>query len=349
MNTSVHINGIVYDASTVMQEIMDHPPQWKLKGLEFLMQMLDPSESPVIFHTSGTTGIPKNISFSKNQILYSATNTCNYFAIDRHWNLLLCVPANFVAGRLMIARALVSGANLTWIEPSLNPLEGISGIDFAAFTPAQMSAMLQKTSSRSCINQMKTVIIGGGEINCSLEREMHLLTSTLYATYGMTETLTHVAIRKIGDEVYHSVYQDAHFSITDENCLVIDLPFISTDKIITKDVVELLGPTSFKWKGRIDHVINSGGIKLYPEEMEMKLVTAGVLNDSAFYISAQPDPQFGQSPVIVLLKEQAPVDVAAFLKRVNGLLNKHELVKAVIFLDKFEYTDNGKLKRQKFT
>jgi O-succinylbenzoic acid--CoA ligase len=349
MNTSVHINGTVYDAQKVMHELMDHPPQWKLRGLEFLMQMFDPSESPVIFHTSGTTSVPKNISFSKKQILYSATNTCNYFAIDQHWNLLLCLPADFVAGRLMIARALVSGANLTWIEPALNPLEGVSGIDFAAFTPAQVSAIVETPSARSCLDQMKTVIIGGGEISYALEKKLQSFNSTLYATYGMTETLTHIAVRKIGEEVYHSVYKDAHFGITDENCLVIDLPFISSDKIITKDVVELLSPTTFKWKGRIDHVINSGGIKLYPEEIEMKLVTAGVLKASGFYISGQPDPQFGQSPVIVLLKEHAPVDVAAFLKRVNGLLNKHELVKAVIFLDKFEYTDNGKLKRQKFT
>jgi o-succinylbenzoate---CoA ligase len=349
MRNSIHINGTLYDAPMIMEEIMRNPPPWKLKGLEFLMQLLDPSNSPVKFHTSGTTGTPKEISFSKQQILYSAENTCRYFGIDKESRLLLCLPAGFVAGSLMLARALVSGGSLTWNEPSLQPLQQDDEIDFAAFTPAQVMAILKDSRGAQQFDRIKKIIIGGGEISQSLENELKKKNSTIYATYGMTETLTHIAVRKIGEELYHAVYPDVKFGIDDHQCLVVDLPFIANQQLVTSDIVELIDDHSFKWKGRKDHVINSGGLKIHPEEIEAKLVDSGLIQEGGFYISSQSDPQFGELPVIVLLKQYAPEHVATFLERIKGLLNKHETVKAVIILDKFEYTSNGKLKRQKFT
>jgi O-succinylbenzoic acid--CoA ligase len=349
MNNSIHINGVVYDAPRIMDEMMTDPPAWKLKGFEFLMQMLDPSNAPVKFHTSGTTGSPKEITFTKKQILTSAQNTCHFFELNSNHYLMLSLPADFVAGRLMMARALVSGAKLIWVEPSLNPLIQQYNIDFAAFTPAQVISILKDPESKAHFNSIKKIIIGGGEINYSLEKELMKFSPSIYASYGMTETLTHVAVRKIGEEEYHSVYPDAKFSMNEDHCLMIHLPFISNTPLVTTDVVEILDQHTFKWRGRKDHVINSGGLKIHPEQIETRLIGDGLLKEGEFYISSQTNEQFGESPVIVMLKQQAPVALAAFLKKINGLLNKHEAVKAVVILDKFEYTDNGKLKRQKFT
>src|SRR5688572_8964062 len=290
MRTSIHINGMVYDAPKIMEEIMNNPADWKLKGLEFLMQLLDPSDAPVRFHTSGTTGTPREISFSKKQILYSAENTCRFFGINKNSRLLVCLPADFVAGRLMLARGFVSGAELIWEEPSLHPLQGNDKIDFAAFTPAQVSTILKTPRGVEAINQIKKIIIGGGEISKELEDELKKIAKAkpdIYATYGMTETLTHVAIRKMGEEVYHAVYEDIKFSTNDDDCLVIELPFIAKQKLVTSDMIELTDPQSFKWKGRKDHVINSGGLKLHPEQIEIKLIASGLLKEGDFYISSR--------------------------------------------------------------
>lgn len=347
MNNYFHINGIRYDAPRIMEEIINHPPEWKLKGLEFMIQMLDPSNAPVSFFTSGTTGTPKQMVFTKSQILYSAKNSCKFLGIDHNSKLYLCLPADKVAGRLMMVRALVSGAQLIWEEPVLHPLKNDGLVDMAAFTPAQVSAILASDASKKILEKIKTVIIGGGEISVTLENELKKLSNRIYATYGMTETLTHVAMRKIGEDEYHSVYEEAHFTVNQNHCLEIFLPFISKEKLITNDQVELLSPVSFRWKGRYDHVINSGGVKLHPEEMEKILIQAQILPSGGFYITSQPDEKFGESPVIVLLTEHTPADVAAFLTKVNGLLKKHEHVKAIHIFNKFEYTDSGKLKRTK--
>jgi O-succinylbenzoic acid--CoA ligase len=344
----IHINGIKYDAIKVVEELISNKELWKIKGLEFLIQLMDASDIPVKFHTSGTTGVPKEISFYKSQILKSAQNTNEYFELDSSNKMLLCLPAEFVAGRLMMVRAMMAGAELKWVKPSLNPLLEVNDIDFAAFTPAQISAILNDPRSKKNLEKIKQIIIGGGEVPQTLIPQLKWMSNSIFVTYGMTETLTHVAVRLISDEIFHSVYEDLVFSVTEEQCLVINLPFISKEPIITHDIVELVDKHSFKLKGRLDHVINSGGVKLHPELMEEKLISLGVLQPDTFYISSQAHEQFGQSPVIVMLKEVEPQNSARFLERINGLLNKREAVKAVIIFDKFEYTDSGKLKREKF-
>lgn len=163
MNNYFHINGIRYDAPRIMEEIITHPPDWKLKGLEFMIQMLDPSNAPVIFFTSGTTGTPKQMVFTKSQILYSAKNSCKFLGIDHNSTLYLCLPADKVAGRLMMVRALVSGAQLIWEEPVLHPLKKDGLVDMAAFTPAQVSTILDSEASKKILEKIKTVIIGGGK------------------------------------------------------------------------------------------------------------------------------------------------------------------------------------------
>jgi O-succinylbenzoic acid--CoA ligase len=345
----IDINGIKYDAPHVLKELISNPPTWKAKGLEFMIQLLDPSETPVKFHTSGTTGTPKEMTFSKKQVFYSAENSSRFFGLDASSQFFLCLPADFVAGRLMMARAFISNAHLVWVEPSLNPLKDIEhAISFAAFTPAQVATIIVDVKTRERFNRIEKIIIGGGEIGHSLENELIDFNSQVFATYGMTETLTHVAVRRIGEQVYQSVYKELVFSTNEDGCLVIDLPFISPEKIITKDIVELIDSQSFIWKGRLDHVINSGGIKLHAEEMEKKLIRAGLLQEDEFYITSKPDPVFGSIPVMILLDKRKVSDIPAFLELMNHSLGKYEAMKHLVFTDHFEYTETGKLKRLRF-
>lgn len=345
---TLHINGTEYNAAKVVEEIVNAKETWKTKGLEFLIQLLDASEFPVKFKTSGTTGASKEIFFSKKQIFQSASNTCRFFDIKKEDQLLLCLPAEFVAGRMMIARAVFAKAKLIWKEPSLHPDIIDNKINFAAFTPAQVSTIIHNSNSVNYFEKINTVIIGGGEISQLLETELMKFRNSIYATYGMTETLTHVAVRKIGERIYHSVYEDVEFFVNSDQCLEISVPFISSNKLITRDVVDLINQNSFIWKGRLDNVINSGGIKLYAEELEHTIVRSGILKEGTFYITSSKDEVFGEIPVIVVLKDEWNGNMAALLTDINGLLNKHEHVKHVHFFDKFELTPTGKLKRQKF-
>ncbi len=345
---TLHINGLGYDAVTVLEGWIGEKPSWKTKGLEFLIQLMDPSETPVKFHTSGTTGDPQEIRFSKKQIFTSAANTCRFFDLHSESRLLLCLPADFVAGRMMMARAFYSGAKLIWFQPSLNPLKNMVEVDFAAFTPAQVATIVSDPGTLKIFETIRTVIIGGGEITNELEKDLMKMDQDIYATYGMTETLTHVAVRKMGDPVFHCIYNDAHFALDANGCLTISIPHLLHQKIITRDVVELMDEKSFIWKGRLDHVINSGGIKIQAEELEKKLEGNGLLKEGTFYISSKRDPVFGEAPVIVLLNEATVGDVATLLQTFNEVLNKHEMLKGVVFLDKFERTETGKIKRQKF-
>lgn len=344
----IHINSVEYDAARVVEEMISDNEEWRVRGFEFLIQMLDGSEGPVKFKTSGTTGAAKEILFSKSQIKKSAANSCRFFNLDEHSTLFLCLPTEFVAGRMMIARTLSVNAKLIWKEPSLNPDLGTDEIHFAAFTPAQVATLISSETSRNAFARIKTVIIGGGEISESLEEELKKFSNSIFATYGMTETLTHVAVRKIGQNIYRSIYPELVFSVNENECLKISLPFISNENLTTKDVVDLNDEHSFIWKGRLDNVINTGGIKIYSEELEHKIVRFGLLKENSFYITSLRDAVFGQVPVIAMLNAPHNMDVAAFLTKLNEVLNKHEHVKHVYFFDKFELTPTGKLKRKKF-
>jgi O-succinylbenzoic acid--CoA ligase len=347
-HNSIHINGSWYNAARIMEEIMGEKEGWKKSGWELMMQLLDPSEFLVKFKTSGTTGVPKEMGFLKSQILRSAANSNAFFGVNASSRLLLCLPADYVAGRLMIARAFAAGAELLWQQPGLNPANDLGKIDFAAFTPAQVATILGDEHSKEWLKNIGQIIMGGGAVSQALELELSTYNNPIYVTYGMTETLTHVAVRRIGNPVYKAVYQEVVFEINENGCLVIDLPFMSNQKIITKDLVNLIDAQSFIWLGRADNVINTGGIKLYAEEMESRLIKANLLAEGTFYITAMAHDVFGSTPVIVMLKQMGDVDVATLLNRVNGLLNKHEAIKHVVFFDNFEFTSTGKLKRQKF-
>jgi o-succinylbenzoate---CoA ligase len=317
----------------------------------FTRTLLAIEDDPIIFQTSGTTGKPTDISFTKAQVFKSAEISSSFFNLNKESAGLLALPVRYVAGRMMIARSIVSGMNLITCAPSLNPLLSLnlrSRIDFAAFTPAQVWEITSRKDSAAIFSEIGTVIIGGGEISKLLEEKLMGLQNRIFHTYGMTETLTHVAARQIApilQEDFHSINSEIAFSADEHECLCIHIPYLTDHPLVTKDVVSLNSNRSFQWIGRIDNIINSGGIKIYPEVMEEKIRSNPDLQESSYYVTSRRDDVFGQRPVLVVEKEISDPDLV--LQNLNRYLGRHEQIVEIIF-GRLQRTPTGKLIRQKF-
>jgi O-succinylbenzoic acid--CoA ligase len=289
----IRINGTTYSAE---KNISIVPPELS----DYLNLRLN---DPVFINmkTSGSTGEPKEITISVDAMSVHAGFTCRYFDIRPNHNLLLALPINFVAGKMMVERAICSGANLITVLPHIDPLSGIKKPDdiyFAAFTPAQIYALLETREGEIFLQSIEKVLIGGGPVNSHLESKLIDSGIVAYFSYGMTESLSHVAVRKVGNRLYEAIDDSIQFLTDHRGCLVIRASYLGDQNLITNDSVALAESGCFEWLGRLDFVINSGGVKLYPEQIENKL--SSVLDGSKLLIGSKSDDQFGERPVLVI-------------------------------------------------
>lgn len=298
----------------------------------FLLDWFD-EKSYIELSTSGTTGTPKVIKIEKQAMLDSALATGDFFDLKPGDTMLHCLPTNYVSGRMMFVRSFILGLDMKFVEPNSDPLKNIDEeFDFCAMVPLQAKNSLEKLKAK----KIKKLIIGGVKVHKSLEQELVKLPMDIYETYGMTETITHIAAKKIGENAF-TVLPNVKVSIDDRNCLVIDAKNISKDKIVTNDIVNLISDTQFSWEGRIDNVINSGGIKLMPERIEDKLST---LIPRRYFVSGQADETLGQKAVLYVEGEPMVIEESVF-----GVLDKFEKPKEVVFIPKFIETATGKIMR----
>lgn len=314
-------------------------PNIRLIG-SFMSEWL--SDKPFLeVRTSGSTGTPKIISVEKNQMLHSASMTAGYFDFQPGQTALLCLPMNYIAGKMMVVRALFSQLNLFCIEPDNQPLQKIPAnvkIDFAPLVPMQLR-------DATGINQVEKILLGGSMVAPRLEERLQKPDTEIYHGYGMTETLSHVAIRKVNgpdrSEIFRSL-NGIYFDKDERDCLVIDIPFFK-NLVYTNDVVELLDEQQFIWKGRIDNVINSGGVKLFPEEIERKL--SFVIRDH-FFVAGVADERFGEKLCLFVEGETPDEDtMQQFRNRIEQYVDKYEKPRDICFVGKFIYTESGKVKR----
>ncbi|MDI9310157.1 MAG: AMP-binding protein [Limnohabitans sp.] len=297
----------------------------------FLSQWLDENDF-VEVQTSGTTGKPKLIKISKQAMVNSAIATAAFFNLNSGTTALCCLPVKYIAGRMMLVRAMVLGWNLEVVEPKSNPLEPMSKFyDFVAMVPLQVENSIDK------LHQIKKLLIGGASISKELASRIIEEQCEAYESYSMTETVTHIALRRIGEKCFETLPNVA-LALDDRDCLVIDAPFINSEKIITNDLVELISKTQFIWKGRADNVINSGGIKLFPEQIEEKLQP--YLNRK-FFIAGIEDVLLGQKVVLVIEGEEFVLEETIFSE-----LGKYEKPKEIHFVSKLAETETGKVKRK---
>ena len=283
--------------------------------------------------TSGSTGKPKSISVKKDWMQNSAELTRKTFGLKKGDSALLCMPMKYVAGKMMVVRALELGLDLKVVEPSSNPLKNMDEIiDFAAMVPFQLE------NSLNDLDQVKTLIVGGGQVSPKLVEKLQIESTQVYETYGMTETLTHVAIKPLNGPNISDLFRaldGIHFEKDDRGCLAIHASALNPVPIVTNDLVELIDENSFRWLGRFDNVINSGGIKIIPEVVEAKLLS--IIPNNRFFINGESDESLGEK--VVLVVEGNVIEISF------DSLEKFEKPKEIYFISEFLETESGKIRR----
>lgn len=307
--------------------------------VDFLERWCNKSAT-ITLRTSGSTGIPKQIEAQKTHMLASAKRTCSFFELGPKSVMLLCLPATYIAGQMMLVRAMVSGANLLVVSPRGNIAEQINQpIDFAAMVPNQV---LKSLKSAQKFNQIKTLIIGGGKVGYNIVNQLSEISTTCYETFGMTETLSHIAVRKIwpDSQPNFKAFDGVEVSSTTNNNLVITDNDLCINQMQTNDIVRIVSSKEFEWLGRTDFVINSGGIKTSPESIEQILEP---LIGRQLCITSKPDEKLGNR--IVLVVEGKTTDITSQLNVLKQKVSRYSMPKEVIWVDQLPRNKNGKLDR----
>lgn len=318
----------------------DHPIYTEY--YDFLEQWSNNSAT-LNLQTSGSTGEPKIISVEKEKMKMSAQQTNSFLTLNAGDKALLCMPLQYIGAKMMVVRSLIGDFELIVRKPSGNPLVDVDIVlDFAAMTPQQVYNSLQIAEEKEKLLQIKYLIIGGAAIDPALEKEIQSFPNVVYSTYGMTETLSHIALRRLNGanrSEYYIPFSSVNLSLSQQGTLIIKAPFAYENEVVTNDVAEINPDGSFRVLGRIDNVINTGGVKVQIEIVESKLKDYFFF---PFVITSISNPKFGE--IIVLLTEQE-LDESnrSILKQV---LSKYEQPKHIWRVNKIPVTDNGKIKRE---
>lgn len=275
---------------------------------EFKAQWEDESEH-IEVHTSGSTGEPKQLFVEKSRMAASAKNTCRFLGLKEGNTALLCMPLEYIAGKMMAVRAFTWKLSLISVTPSSHPLSSLtSAPDFAAMTVMQVVCTLQNANEALMFSKIKNVIIGGGAIDRDLEEKLSQMPNRIWSSYGMTETLSHIALRRVsGNErsLWYTPMPNVKVCLTLSGCIQIDAPDVCKETIVTNDIGEMNGSNKFRIIGRTDNTINSGGIKIQAEEVELMIrealvaEKAGIIN---FNITSTTDKTLGEAVTLVYEK-----------------------------------------------
>jgi len=287
--------------------------------------------------TSGSTGSPVVHRLSKESMIRSAEATARFFGLQPGHKALLCLPVKYIGGKMMLVRAMTLGLSLDYVMPSATPLENSGATyDFCAMVP------LQFLSSLESLDSVRQLIIGGAPLGEQGIAAARTLSTQVFETFGMTETISHIALRRINPpEPFFHTLEGVTVSADERGCLVIHAPQLTGQPVHTNDLVRVVSETSFEWLGRYDRIINSGGVKLVPEQIERKL--QGLIH-TPFFIAGLPDEKLGQRLVLVV---EARTDGEILLEqlRSSGALTTYEVPKQVLNAAAFSKTGSGKVDR----
>ena len=301
-----------------------------------------------LLHTSGSTGIPKTIRLTRDQMQASAVLTQNALNLRQSDHAFVCLNTQYIAGQMMLVRGLQIGMDMTIVEPASNPfLNRVhASIDFIAVVPLQLKTILLNPNAAALIKYTRNILVGGGPIDKELINSLQVLQGNIYGTFGMTETVSHIALRKLnGDDQSdnYTVVDGIDVAIDHRGCLVVSGAVTNNQQIITNDLVQLINSRSFKWIGRADNVINSGGIKIFPEQIEA--VIAQLLKEceieNNFFVCGIPDLLLGEQVVLVL--EGNPMDenkIQKLKERFFTAFNKYQTPKKILFVPEIILTNN---------
>ena len=316
-NSVIMLNGVSHQLSSLLSSSTLNNSSL----FNFLKEWTSTS-STVELQTSGSTGLPKKMQLSKSKMILSAKRTGEFLKLQPKDKALCCLPINYIAGKMMIVRALVLGLDLHLAKPSKNPLKGLSfRFDFVAFTPYQLEYSLDQ------LNNIKTLIVGGGPINEKTKKSLYKSNTDIYETFGMTETVSHIALKHIskGEKEFKAL-KGVWFE-TENDCLKIYCDSILEAPIVTTDAVELISKKKFVWKGRADFVINSGAIKVFPEELEKKLNQTISI---PFIILGIPDEKLGEK-IAVVFEGETPKNFKDLVKVLDPFERPKKIFNLLVF------------------
>lgn len=329
---------------------------YEAKTLEFCRDWLNGvQEFPIL--TSGSTGTPKLITLSRQQLEISARRTVKLLRLAQGDHMLVCLNTEYIAGMMMLVRALLTDMQMTIVEPISNPLTLVpedQPFEFSSFVPMQLQTILHETPDAIArLNRMKAILVGGAPVSFALQRDLQQLEAPVYHTYGMTETASHIALRLLNGPKpaeYYETLDGVTIGQDNRGCLTIKADITNNETLITNDLVELLTPTRFRWIGRADNTINSGGVKVQTEVVEVAVSEAMAdLDDTRrFFITPQPDELLGEKVVLVLEGSKMPEETEhQMLEKLRTLLRKFEMPKEIYYSPSFSETSSGKVSRQR--
>ena len=305
---------------------------------KFIMDWMD-KEDHINVKTSGSSGNPKIIQISKQAMVNSAIRTGDFFDVQIGDTALHCLPADFIAGKMMLVRAMILGLSLDLVQPTAQPMKDVySAYDFVAMTPMQAHHSLGR------LHQIKTLIIGGAPIYPKLNEKLVSLHDNCFETYGMTETITHIAVSKLSvPKKPFRALDGIHLEVDRDGCLVVNAPDITDQLIYTNDLIEMHDEKTFTYLGRRDNVINSGGFKISPEVVEQKLAHH---IQFPFFLYGIPDEVLGQKLIMVLEGNDKQASEIEKQLAACVTLEKFEVPKALYYVSEI-LRNNGKYIRGK--
>lgn len=342
--THIILNGQIITSEAIAGKLSTQTRSgWEKELYLFLNEWFSDSDF-VLAQTSGSTGEPKPIELPKSVMLKSAERTIEYFGLKKEDRLLLNLPCRYIAGKMMVVRAIAGQMNLVAVDPATDfDFLKQEIFDFGAMVPNQVFKLLEQPSGIEKLQNIRNLLIGGSAISSAMEAQISALSNRIVSTYGMTETASHIAIRELSgqnkSEFYHCL-PGISVGLNESGCLQIHHPEFP-EPLQTNDLAEVQTPKSFKILGRADSAIISGGIKYFPEEIEKKLEP---LIDRRFVISSFPDEKLGQKLVLVI--EGKPFESGSLEQKISGILRPFEQPKSICFLEHFPETNNGKIIRK---
>lgn len=314
--------------------------EFEEKVISFLQDWFSHSET-VSVQTSGSTGIPKVFEIEKKRMLCSAKMTCDFLGLKEGDTALLCLPVQYISGKMMLVRAIERKLKIIISVPSSTP-KIYENVEFCAMTPLQVQNSIED------LHLIRNLIIGGAAVSENLKSQLtsviqHPSSNKIFETYGMSETLSHIALKQISpiQENYFTIFNDVEISVDERNCLKIFAPKLNPEILQTNDIVELLNEKQFKFLGRFDNVINSGGVKIFAEELE-SLVKKYVDQDLVFI--GKHDEIFGEKLVLVIEGKNEE----HLKSKIYNLEfpSKFHIPKEILILEKFPRAENGKVLRK---
>lgn len=351
VHNTITINGQEVSVEHIVQNQFLPDTENSDSAAQFIIDWLNNKETFTLT-TSGSTGIPKSITLHRYQLEASAQRTITALKLTDKHVANVCLSTKFIAGKMMLVRALLANMKIEIIEPSVNPFSSfIHPIDFLAIVPAQLHSLNDHPEYYQRLENTHAVIIGGAAVNSYHQSIIDTMPCPVYATYGMTETVSHIALRKMNGNdasLYFQTLPGISITLDERECLVIKLPE-NPEPIVTNDVGVLHNHNTFSILGRYDHVINTGGNKVYPEHIEEQLSKLfSILNITQnFFIGSQPDDQWGELITLYIEGEPLPQSIREqLLDNARQNLKTYEVPRAILYKPSFIRTATGKINRK---